>query len=458
VTYDNVACAKTCTIPPGSHELSVNQSVAFAVVRGVPNAVSLTLDGIPASAALVPVPPSTLSGNSNAGFTLSKCTTQTQDVNVVGVDADGNQIVGPGAPSSPALTSDDTAHLAVGTLVPPSTFPLSPPATLTSTTIPSPGSVVHLTASVTPLSGTGASVVSSKINVTFNHDICGVLTEYSIPSGGHPSGIAAGSDGALWFTEPANYSIGRMTTSGAITEMTTPTAGSGPAGIAAGPNGAMWFAEPNTNAVGRVSNGSISEFSVITSSSQPFGITKGPDGNIWFTENGAGQIGSITPDGITIQEFTAPGLSHPNGITTGPDGHLWFADTAGKVGNITTAGLTAEESVAGASPSGIVAGPDGALWFAEGFGSNKIGRVTTDGTIAEYSIPTALSDSYGIVAGPDGALWFTEQMTNKIGRITTAGAVTVEYTVGSTPQGIAVGPDGLLWFAESGVAEIGRLQ
>jgi len=53
--------------------------------------------------------------------------------------------------------------------------------------------------------------------------------------------------------------------------------------------------------------------------------------------------------------------------------------------------------------------------------------------LTEYALPTAPSGPQSITAGPDGALWFTENGGNKIGRITTAGAVT-EYTV---PTGIS---------------------
>ena len=65
----------------------------------------------------------------------------------------------------------------------------------------------------------------------------------------------------------------------------------------------------------------------------------------------------------------------------------------------------------------IAVGPDGNLWFTELFG-NKIGRITTAGAITEYPIPTAASTPYGIAAGPDGGLWFTQAGGNKIGRIT----------------------------------------
>jgi streptogramin lyase len=46
-------------------------------------------------------------------------------------------------------------------------------------------------------------------------------------------------------------------------------------------------------------------------------------------------------------------------------------------------------------------------------------------TITEYPIPAGSSGPTVITTGPDGALWFTLDGTNQIGRITTAGAVTV---------------------------------
>src|SRR5438128_2059168 len=71
-------------------------------------------------------------------------------------------------------------------------------------------------------------------------------------------------------------------------------------------------------------------------------------------------------------------------------------------------------------------------------------------TFNEYPLPTGNSQPYGITGGPDGSLWFTEQLGNKIGRITTAGVIT-EFpipTSGAYPGDIAAGPDGNLWFTE----------
>ena len=72
--------------------------------------------------------------------------------------------------------------------------------------------------------------------------------------------------------------------------------------------------------------------------------------------------------------------------------------------------------VDGSILSGITAGPDGALWFTESYG-NKIGRITTSGAITEYPVPTAGSGPYGITAGPDGALWFADEGANRIGEV-----------------------------------------
>jgi streptogramin lyase len=183
----------------------------------------------------------------------------------------------------------------------------------------------------------------------------------------------------------------------------------------------LWFTEASGNQIGRITTtGTITEFAIPTANSQPVGITAGPDGALWFTELGGNQIGRITTTGM-ITEFSIPtASSQPVGITAGPDGALWFAEQSGnKIGRITTTGTIAEFPVvtSASRPNFIVAGLDGALWFTENLG-NKIGRITTGGTvIAEFAIPTANSNLFGITAGPDGGLWFVEASANKIGTL-----------------------------------------
>ncbi len=113
-------------------------------------------------------------------------------------------------------------------------------------------------------------------------------------------------------------------------------------------------------------------------------------------------------------------------------------------------------------PGGITPGPDGNLWFGE-LQTNKIGRITTAGTVTgEFSVPggSVLNEfPAGIVTGPDGNVWFAEPTSNTIGRITPAGVVTQFNvpTADSMPIDIAPGPDGNLWFTEATADRIGRL-
>src|SRR5262249_6058140 len=64
-------------------------------------------------------------------------------------------------------------------------------------------------------------------------------------------------------------------------------------GIAAGPDGKLWFTEAKSNRIGNVTPdlNTISEFAIgISPVGAPSGITAGPDGAMWFTERGGGGI------------------------------------------------------------------------------------------------------------------------------------------------------------------------
>jgi streptogramin lyase len=113
---------------------------------------------------------------------------------------------------------------------------------------------------------------------------------------------------------------------------------------------------------------------------------------------------------------------------------------------------------AASTPSAITTGADHNLWFTENVG-NKIGKLTRDGLFTEYSPPTAVSAPCGITSGPDGNLWFTEHGPGKIGRLTPSGTFT-EFpipTLNSGPCAIAAGPDGNLWFGENSSGQIAKI-
>ena len=67
-----------------------------------------------------------------------------------------------------------------------------------------------------------------------------------------PWGITAGPDGNVWFTEYFGDVIGRITPTGTITELPTPTQFSHPNEICQGPNGKLWFTESGVEQIGKL--------------------------------------------------------------------------------------------------------------------------------------------------------------------------------------------------------------
>ncbi len=291
------------------------------------------------------------------------------------------------------------------------------------------------------------------------------ITEFSLPTASSlPYTISAGFDGALWFTENQANNVGRITSTGKITEYPVTTGHAGPNGIVKGPSadGDQWFTESAGNQIGRIAtNGNVTnEYPVPTSASNPSGIALGPDGNVWFVEGNGNKVGVVTSAGL-FTEYTIPtSASSPIGIVAGPDSNLWFTESAtAKIGRITTSGTITEFALAsGAGPQAIVAGPDGALWFAES-GTGKIGRITTAGTVTNQYLLPGSGSPIGIANGYDGALWFTDAGNNAIGRITTSGTI-AEYpipTANSLPFSIVEGPNSSMWFVERSGNKIGEI-
>jgi virginiamycin B lyase len=290
-----------------------------------------------------------------------------------------------------------------------------------------------------------------------------------------PYGITRGPGGTMWFTESFADAIGVVRRDGSVHEFALP-AGSTPQQIVEGPDGNLWFTMFGANAVGRMTpTGHLRTFTVPKVDSGPFGIAVGPDGNLWITEAAANIIGRVTPTGAFTQFQLNLGFD-PESITAGPDGAMWFTrfsnpekEPPGFIGRITTSGsVTQARSDGVQNPLGIVTGPDGNLWVT-GTTNDVVAKVSTNFEITTFPVPGgALNVPYMITVGPDRALWFTENglsegfdsvAGNKIGRITTDGTIhqlTVP-TPSSHPSAIAPGPNGTLWFAEQAGGKLGHL-
>jgi virginiamycin B lyase len=269
-----------------------------------------------------------------------------------------------------------------------------------------------------------------------------VYTDHSA-AGQFQNGIILGPDGAFWTTNPFYDTIGRMTTNGSYTD------------FGGFPFDMQYLAEANDHTVwgtAYTSGPSNTVYHIAADGSFLAGDTittragtstrwpaLGPDGAIYVTEfDGTnGWVARIAKNGATwslTNEFPLPGQPIP--ITAGPDNALWTVDANGKLYRMTTSGTVTSTYTLAGSAEDIITGSDGALWVAE-YGSNKIGRITTSGTINEFTVPTANSLPYAVAFGSDG-VYFTERNANQVGRINFPVACTATASVPAGGAGATV--------------------
>ncbi len=143
--------------------------------------------------------------------------------------------------------------------------------------------------------------------------LAGAVVEHQLPgllgaSGfgmDEPSSIALGPDGAMWFTEQATGRIGRIDGAGDVTEYPIPGPPGVPPGfygspapraLTAGPEGAIWFTDDGDDSIGRITTGgAVTEYPIGTSTpASPQGIAA-YGGELWFVEENLSAIGSADP-------------------------------------------------------------------------------------------------------------------------------------------------------------------
>lgn len=288
-------------------------------------------------------------------------------------------------------------------------------------------------------------------------NIVGEVREFELGAGTRPRALVAGPDGNIWFAGlryvPEGFAdvVGKVTPRGEVTEyiVGTHAANIGLGDIAVGPDGNLWFTEGLRPKVGRVTtSGQVTEFDLPNPDASPSEIAAGPDGNLWFTEWRGGRVGRITPSG-EVTEFPLGAGTGSDGIVAGPDGALWMTQAyAGTVTRISTDGSETAFPLPEPAryPREIVAGPDGALWF--GKQRDALGRITTSGEVSEVPVPGG-DQTFALSSGPFESIWYSNG-GGRIGWIM-PGVVTGEpgciNSCRAPITDLTEGPEGKLWFA-----------
>lgn len=168
---------------------------------------------------------------------------------------------------------------------------------------------------------TGAAAVE-KVTTTGRY-----LATYNL-DGSNAQYIVRGSDGNLWVDE--DNEIGKLTTSGQLTEYSGFPTHVGPRELVLGPDGNVWALATPEDKIARIKpNGNVTLFSLANACSQKcdaFVITVGPDKNIWWAEPLSKKIGYFNLRGQNTV-LDVPFSGYPLAITAGPDGNVWFTES-----------------------------------------------------------------------------------------------------------------------------------
>ncbi len=498
-TYDGLLSGTT----PTGNVLSANQIMPVTLVLGQANAINVTLNGVPTSAVVLPQMSPRLTVTGTNAFTLTSCF-PSQTVTVLGLDADGNVIVGPGAPIASVVSGSTAVTVGAANAASPNTFtfvrnPTDPANLGVSSRVRRPRGLsapVGLVATLTPDPSTLARAVSVPITLSFtttNDDNCGIISGFAgSPTGAagfadntsvtsalfdQPSGVAIGPSDLVYVADTLNHRIRQIAGGSVTTFAGTGTAGSTnesggfayaasfnlPAGVAVSPDGTVYVAEFGNNDIRAIASGNVTTYAGVGSATggfqdgpaasalfnAPAGLALDLAGNLYVADTFNNAIRMITPAGTVS---TIVGSARVAGYRDGP--------TATALLN---------------QPSGVAVDASGTIYVADTLNHRirKIanGNVTTlagtgvsgfadgPGATAQFAQPA------GIALGPNNTLYVSEAAGNRVRVVSANGYTTIlagsaAGTSGITndtataatfngPQSIAFDSQGVMYVAET---------
>jgi sugar lactone lactonase YvrE len=336
-TLLSTSCQLTIPLGPGTYTatlttedangkaISSAQSVAFTVLLGANNSLSLTLSGIPHEIDVASTA-AAVHGSQNEGFQVFGITPQ--PFVVTARDVDGNIIVGPGAPAfAVSVVSGSAWTAAAPSVAVPNVFTITPPvnalalslhvtATYGDATCTLPGAVCATTISVKGhaieflLVGNGGNVPPGA-ELVYAAPFTGTPTTVNNPAA-FPGGMAMDSSGNLFVSNADNVTVFAPPYTG--TPQTIQTgAGSVPAALVVDAAGNLFVANEHANTVAiyqppytgapqNISNGV----------NVPFALALDGAGNLFVLNLGT----STTNGSVTI--YAPPYSGTPITIGTGP--------------------------------------------------------------------------------------------------------------------------------------------
>ncbi|RZS89652.1 hypothetical protein EV189_1423 [Motilibacter rhizosphaerae] len=304
------------------------------------------------------------------------------------------------------------------------------------------------------------------------------VTVWSIPTAdSRAAHIVSGPDGALYWTEPFGYRIGRITTAGEVSELEVPddgqVAGSGPDELVASGD-SVWFVKDFGVDVWRYVPGQGGGHRAYVNE-QVASLAPAADGGVWATSLGGSDVDHVGPGG-SFADYSADYLL-PAPLALAPDGTVWYADGGHYLKHIDGTGHQVNVPIVNPRGDDVVSmAYDGQqrLWFllfdpgatftpAHG---GEIGYVDAQGVPHVTDLMTlglpADTLPRELRLGPDGRLYFLLDLAGgtTLARIEADGSLTGVSAAtfnGYRPSDFTFGSDHNLWFVDRGANSVGRI-
>jgi RHS repeat-associated protein len=312
-----------------------------------------------------------------------------------------------------------------------------------------------------------------------------------------PYGVAVAPDGTIYLADSFNNRIRKIDPTGVITTIAgngiagysgdggpaTQATVSAPTGMALAPDGTLYFAEPGNQRVRKISPTGIITTVAGTGTTgfsgdggpatqaqlnYPWGVAVAPDGSLYIADYQNARVRKVATDGVvtTVAGTGIIGFSGDGGpanqarlnlvwggVHVDDNGVLYIADTSNHcVRAVTTSGIIStfagQCGLAGLggdggpatqallfNPVNVTAGPDGTVYILD-VNNHRIRQVTNNGIISTLA---------GISTGPTDQGFSGENGPPSGARL-------------YWPSGLAVEPDGSVIFADRGNSRIRRIK
>ena len=212
-----------------------------------------------------------------------------------------------------------------------------------------------------------------------------------------------------------------MTTAGMLTQYSLPSGGS-PRGITYDTAGRLWVADNSSDGVWMLTPAAHSATPVLAKRSAHLGCGRPRRRNLVHRRR---EYRTVQSRATPVSPKQLSPVPVPRRISQPvPTTRLVHRECFGQRFRCATSRSTAATDRSrqtpfptGTNPLGIAAGADNAMWFVDKTANTRRRDFTDVARDYDFPIPTSNAQPLEIVRGPDGSLWFTENNAGQIGHV-----------------------------------------